>query len=326
MRAPTFLGLVTALLLFPSLSFAQTSINPLTLTISPQYPGPYDTVTVTPQSTLIDLSKASLVLYVNGKQITTSSGGAAFTVPMQGSGTSMRIEVTASVGGKTYDSIVIIRPAAVALALEPISTTHPFYPGLPLLASEGRARIVAVPDLRTSTGIRLDPTKLSYLWRLGDQQLQAESGIGKSVLTLGGPVRYRDATVSVTVSSIDGSLVAQNAVVLSPVDPLVRLYHNDPLKGPSFNQALGSTYAMSGEEDSFVAVPYFFSIPPVLAWDVSGTMSGTEAAITLRTTGAGSGTATLSATATGANAFETALAQTVVSFSNSDSSSSIFGL
>lgn len=319
--------LLATLLLVPALAAAQgAGPEPLTLDISPRYPGPYDTVQVTPMSTLIDLPSATTALFVNGKQVATATGGAPFSVPMQGPGVLVSIQVRAIAGGKTYIASISLRPSAVALVLEPISTTHPFYEGAPLLASEGRARLIAIPDLRTGSGARLDPTKLSYSWRLGEQQLQAQSGIGRSVLTLTGPVRYRDATAIVTVTSPENGLAAQTSLTLSPIDPLVLLYRNDPLLGPLYDTAIGNTYAMHGEEDGLIGVPYFFSVVPRLAWSVAGNDGGTDSSVTLRTTGSGAGSAGVSLSATGATTFEIGSAQTAVSFSSSNTSSGIFGL
>src|ERR1051326_7159361 len=67
-------------------------ITPLTLLPSSQYPGPYDTVTITPQSTVIDLAAATLTLYVDGKQSATQSGGAPFTVSMHGPGSPVSVK------------------------------------------------------------------------------------------------------------------------------------------------------------------------------------------------------------------------------------------
>jgi len=201
---------------------------------------------------------------------------------------------------------VTIRPADVALITEPISTTHPFYEGGSLVASEGRVRLVAVPDLRTSGGGAISPANLVYTWRNGEQILQGASGIGKSVLTANAPVRYRDARITVTVSTQDQSIVAEASTVISPVDPVMRAYRNDPLLGPRFETALPANLTLAGAEETFRAVPYYFSEAPPITWQVNGTPSDTDKDITVRATGAGEGTAVLTASSNLANSLQSA--------------------
>jgi hypothetical protein len=302
-----------------------TNVVPLELELGPQYPGPYDTVTVTPSSTVFDITAATTVLYVNGKQAGTGTGGESFSVPMQGPGVAVNIDVKASVQGASYDVTATLHPEQVSVVVEPNSTTHPFYEGMPLLASEGRARVVAVADFRTGNGTRLDPASLIYEWKLGDQVLQPQSGAGKSVLPLTGPVRYRDVPIMVTVTSPDGSYVAQRSVTLSPVDPTLRIYESDPLLGVLFNNAIDGAYQMNGEEDSFLAVPYNFTSAPALDWVVNNAESGTDPFLTVRATGSGAGSAVVSVSATGATSFDNAAAGMTISFSTGQASSGIFG-
>src|SRR5262249_31160387 len=80
------------LLLFPVSLFAQVGVDPLTLDISPQFPAPYQIVTVTPNSTVVDLSRGSLSLYVNGALEETNTGTAPFSITMPGAGTPVKIE------------------------------------------------------------------------------------------------------------------------------------------------------------------------------------------------------------------------------------------
>ncbi|MEK7100055.1 MAG: hypothetical protein AAB883_02875, partial [Patescibacteria group bacterium] len=218
-----------------------------------------------------------------------------------------------------------VRPADIALIIEPSTTAHPFYQGGTPVGSEGRLRIVALPDIRTTTGARVAPENLIYTWKVDDRLLEAQSGIGKSVLTATAPVRYRDTTVTLTVASADSSYVAQAQTTVSPIDPVVRIYQNDPLLGPLFDHALSGTLPMEGEEETYRAVPYFFSSAPALTWSVNGAPSGGEKDITLRSTGTGGGTAALSVSAKQPTTHQTGDARISIQFS-SGGGLGIFGL
>lgn len=290
-------GLIIALIFLTGAlpAYAQVggaASDPLTISISPQYPHPYEAVTVTPDSTLIDLSSSQVTVSVNGTIVQKGSGSAPVQIQTGAAGVPTKISVTAvTSGGQTYTKTLSFLPADVALIEEPVSTSHPFYQGAPLVASEGLVRLVALPDLRTPAGTPISASSLVYTWKNGDQVLESDSGIGKSVLTATAPVQYRDTTITVTVMTQDSSVVAESSVLISPVDPIVRIYQNDPLLGPLFNYALPDTIAMSDAEDTFRGVAYYFTGVPSLAWTVNGTQSQTGQDITVRSSGSGSGSA-----------------------------------
>jgi len=311
--------------------FAQSinSVGPaaLTLDISPQYPRPYDTISISPSSNSFDLSGAKITLSADGKQIATGSGTSPMLVQLGGAGTATTIKVTAvTAGGGSYSASQTIVPAEVDLVAEPTSTNHPFYQGGLGIPSHGQVRLIAVPDLRTGTTKRLADNALVYTWKLNGQVLTDASGIGRSVISMTAPVRYRDATVEVIVTSPDASVVAEDHATISPTDPLVRLYENDPLLGVRYDQALGSDYTMTAAEDTFTAVPYYFASAPSLIWTVAGKASGSDPAITLRASGNAGGTAAVSVAASLDQLFETASQAVRVTFGASNQSTGIFGL
>jgi hypothetical protein len=329
-----FLSLVlvaTALSVFfgfaPRATNAQvTGADPLTLDVSPQYPAPYQSATITPSSSVFDMAASTIVVTVNGKSLYKGTGGSGISVPLGGPGSVTDVVVTISGDGQPAASKeLVFHPESVALVVEPVSGTHPFYEGSGLVTSEGRVRIVAIPDVRTSPSHALDPASLIYTWYLGDQELESDSGTGKSVLDANAPQQYRDATVSVTVSSPDGNEIAQSQTTISPVSPLVRLYENDPLLGPLYDNALGNSVTMPDAEDTYRGVPYYFSETPVVSWGVNGVPSGTANDITVRSSGNGQGSAVLTFSATESDTSQSANSTVSVNFGQQQSSG-IFGL
>ena len=72
-------------------------------------------------------------------------------------------------------------------------------------------KTVALADFQSAPGTRLPASSLVYTWRLGNRVLTDSSGIGKSTLLATAPVRYRNADITVTVTSPDNSLVGEAA-------------------------------------------------------------------------------------------------------------------
>ncbi len=301
--------------------------EPLSVTLTPSYPRPHGTIEISPRSTLLDLSSSKVEVLVNGSVIYTGSGTQSVLTRAGGLGTKTTISVRVTEpSGRVYSVENVVRPAEVSLILEPVSSTHPFYQGGGLVASEGRVRLVAIADLRTDANTRLPASSLVYTWRLGNRLLTDESGIGRSTLVAQAPVRYRNADITVTVTSPDSSLVGEASTLVSAVDPLTRIYRSDPLLGPNFDVALPSRYTMSETEATFRAVSYFFAIPPTLAWTVNGSAGGSDKEITVRATGNGAGTAQLVLEAREPTHYQSTDARISVGFGGASGGLGIFGL
>lgn len=295
----------------------------LSITLSPEYPRPYDTVTIRVDSTLVDLAASTIQILVNGKVVAENSRTASFT--MGAPGTRSTITVRAKDDAGLHQAQMVVSGADVALVVEPTSTVPPFYLGARLVAPEGSVRIIALPDFQNANGTKIPPQNLSYTWKFGDRILQNESGIGKNILSARAPVRYRDAQITLTVTTQDKSLVAEATTRVSPVDPLVRVYTNDPLRGINFATALSGTRSLSGEEESYRAVPYFFRTTPTIQWTLNGTPSDTDPNLTVRTTGTTKGTAVLGVTASEKGTFNSAENRFTIQFGEGKSTG-IFGL
>ncbi len=320
-----FLALIAVSLGVPQTSAQSLGATPLSVLISPQYPSPYDTITITPQSSLFDLAASTVTISVNGKVIQKGSGAQSASYTLGGVGELATITVSAGTPSGVRQKVVTVRPESVALITEPIATTHPFYEGGNLVASEGRVRLIALADLRTGAAA-ISPTQLVYIWKAGNQVLDAQSGIGRSTLTVLAPIRYRDVAITVTVSTPDGAVSAQSIITLSPTGPMMLIYRNDVLAGPNFDTALSNTFSMNGSEESFRVVPYYFPTAPTLAWSVNNAPSGSDPLITVRTTGDQSGTAVLSVTAKQEGSYQSASAMLNVMFGQNQESTNIFGL
>lgn len=296
------LALAVLGIVLPLPSFAQSfgaSQTPFTISASPQYPLPHSSVTLSFLSSSLDLANATLSVTANGKTIYAGAVHSV-TVPVGNAGSVTNIAATVTTGGANYTQTLVLQPEDVVLVAEPIASAPVLYPGKPGVPLEGTVRVVAIANFRTPSGALVAPASLSYAWNVDDTQIADSSGIGKSALIVVSPLEFRSRTISVSITSPDGSLVGGSSVVLSAVEPSLRIYENDPLLGVRYEHALGDTYSLSGAEDNFLAVPYSFpttSGNPFISWFVNGSAAQTGSSVTLRPTGTGSGQASLSAVA-----------------------------
>jgi hypothetical protein len=217
-----------------------------------------------------------------------------------GSVTAIRAVIT--VGGSSYSQTLSIQPQDVSLIVEPIASAPPLYPGKPSIPIEGQVRLVAVASFADAKGVVANPSTYSYVWTIDGTEIADSSGIGKSSIIVSSPLQYRANDVSVAVTNPGTGATSGAALSLSPADPTVRIYENDPLLGIRFDHALSESYAINGAESTLFAAPFSLSTSggaPLIRWFLNGTAVQNGNSVTLRPAGSGEGNASLSLTASG---------------------------
>lgn len=330
MRTHLFLALAVILAL-PVTAGAQSLGGPgdtssFTLSISPQYPAPNSSASLSFVSSVLDLANATLSVSVGGKNIYQGSVQPV-TVTLGKAGSVTNINATVTSAGTKYNQTLRVQPQDVVLVAEPISSAPPLYPGKSGVPLTGSVRVVAMANLKTAGGKSFDPATVSYLWTVDDTQIANSSGIGKSAIMVASPLQYRMRDISVTVTSSDGNLVGGDSLSVSAADPSVRIYENDPLLGILFGRALTNQFAVGAAETTLYAAP--FSLPttvgiPLIQWFLNGDPAQTGSTITLKPTGNGQGSASLSLVASVGSTAKATI-DLPVSF-GTKSSSSFFGL
>ena len=328
MRRLTLYVALFALCALPALASAQfdSGTNPFTVSVDPTSPAPYSQVTLTPVSGQIDITNATMIVTVGGKEVYR---GNAQSVPITlgGPGATLAIVVRMQTATGSYKQNLPLAPQDVVLVAEPLASAPPLYAGKPLVPLGGSVRVVAMADLRTSGGARLDPATLAYAWSVDGAQIDSASGIGKRAVIVDSPLQYRSRTIAVTVTSPDGRLAGSDSFDLVGSDPTLRIYERDPLLGIRFDHALGASYTLTGSEATLYGAAYSFPTAlgaPVLRWFLNGAAVQSGALLTLRPTGTKAGTASLSLTGASGDV-STASAGLTVSYGSS-ASTNIFGL
>jgi hypothetical protein len=331
----TIFALFVSLLLLPHVSSAQipTSIDGIQISISPEIPNPGQKVVVSVESFSTDINAASIVWIVDGKTITKGIGVKDFTVTAPPLGKSMVVQAAMkTVEGREVKKEIKIKTGGVDLIWESDGYVPPFYKGRTFYAYENPVHITAMPHLAGSNGAEIDPKALLYKWTVNDKVIQDQSGYGRQSLTIQDEDLPRELDIKVEVSTSDGLGKASARINLTPGNPSISFYEEDPLYGVFYNKAILDRVNLLNQEVSIRAVPFTFNIfsgkPLTFNWSVNGlarTDLSTNESITLRTKGDNEGTSNISLSIRNENSILQGAERAFnVSFKKKDTSNSVF--
>lgn len=230
----------------------------LSISLSPQYPAPGQTVALTAQSATLDLANSALTWTVNGTVVARGTGVVQASVVAGGLGSRTQIALAAATPeGIDASASATIAPTSIDLLYDADSYVPPFYRGR-ALPSPGSSLIVeARPQFVRTNGGAVSRGDITYTWKRDNQVLTDLSGQGKYAIAIPAPVPYGSYTVSVEAHTTDGSLAGLASVRVRAADPLVELYVDDPLFGIRYRDALDDAATIADPETSFIAIPYF---------------------------------------------------------------------
>jgi hypothetical protein len=296
----------TSLFLIPLCAYAQSSPladpfgsglrdaeNSVFIQISPTSPKPGESVRLTAESPLLDLTKSNILWQVNGKTVIQGIGAteASFVTDPKGGASIVDIQVRDESGGIVTKSITIL-PLEIDLLYDSPTYVPPFYRGRALPSTGSALRMQAITRFPQGGGAYMQDSAITYTWSRNGRTMGSVSGRGKSSAVIDAPALFSTDTISVTASANDGALSATESVVLSSRDPLLALYQVHPLYGMLYHQEVLSQKIVSENEMTFAAVPYFANaVTPedsVLRyrWSVNGTpvaaTSTTKSMLTIR--------------------------------------------
>lgn len=274
----------------------------LTVTVSPQYPRPFETVGVSIDTYWFDLNTAKITWLVNGKVVDTGVGKKSISLTLGdiGQGTSVVIQVEKPYGA-TFSNTVRIYPSSVELVWEAQTYTPPFYKGKALPTFGSNITVSALP--RISTGGTFVPKEnLLYTWKLNGSSAPIESGLGKYSISFPATITRKEEVVSVSASIPNTGVEALGETTIKLSNPVIRIYEDHPLYGTLSQTALSQSIRLLSQEISFKAVPFFFSNkdPQFSELEFNWNMNGknitdtTSDTIVLRSSGEEAGRSTVS--------------------------------
>ena len=231
--------------------------NALSIQFSPATPGPGDTVTVSVQSSLLDIRDSNILWEANGKKIAQGKGASSATVTAGALGEQTRVVVTvAAPDGTSAGAEATIHPTELDLLVDSDSYTPPFYRGAPRPSAGTTIRLQTFPRFKRG-GTMIPARELIYTWRRNGEVLGGISGRGRATAVI--PVEHLFGTdvISVEARSEDDRLARISSVSVSIQEPVLELYEDHPLYGVLYNRALSNSASVSGSEATFAAIPFF---------------------------------------------------------------------
>jgi hypothetical protein len=243
--------------------FALSDINSsgdMIATISPLFPGPNTSVKINIRSMNADLSTSQITWDLNGKTVQKGQAKTDFVFMTGEIGKKITLVITAQEeGGQTIKKTISMIPAAVDLMWEADTYTPPLYRGKALPSTDSNIRVYALPNFVSENGVKIDPKNLNYKWRENSSDAAQFSGFGKQTMTTTGAIPMGKSSISVAVTSSDGSIRAESYLDIPSVSPFIAFYNENPLEGTSYDTGNVTTLDLRGTEATIRAEPFYFS-------------------------------------------------------------------
>ena len=224
-----FLGFVTSTAHAESL-FTSTRSSDISVNLTPENPGPFQDVSISLQSYIVDLDKASINWIVDGKPSPSGTGNKTLRITTGGTGTTTSVIVEITINGTdTIKKNIVIQPAEIDLLWQAIdSYVPPFYKGKALPSSESRIKIVALPQVKIG-GKNYRTNDFTYSWSRSYAVSLPDSGFAKNTFVYKNSYINDSDTVSVVAEAVGSSASARSEITLKPGSPKILFYENNPL-------------------------------------------------------------------------------------------------
>ncbi len=236
-----------------------SSIDGIDISSEPENPNPGRNVTVSIESYSTNLSAASIVWMVNGKNYKQGVGIKSIVIvaPEIGKSTNILVAIMTA-EGKEVKKAITIKSGSVDIVWESDGYTPPLYRGKSLFAYQNSLRLIAIPHLASSNGKEIDPKTLVYKWTENDKVIRDQSGYGKQSIILKEETP-KEMNIQVEVGTKTGTEKATAYITLNPMDPSILFYEEDPLYGILYNKTLIGEKTLKNKEINIVSAPYYFN-------------------------------------------------------------------
>lgn len=230
---------------------------PLTIELTPEFPGPNEEVTAKVISYSTNLPANRITWYVNDVVKLQKGGATSFTFNTGNTGTTVRLTVSvlADNGYVTTLNKTVV-PTTVDMMWQAKTYTPKFYRGKALNSHQSSVVVVANPTIVRSGGVRVAPENLVYRWEFKDKFI--ESGLGKNSIVLDEKLPGQESLVRVDISTTDGSITTRGLLYLTSVDPKLVLYEEEP-DGIRYDKVVSMKKRSLVNDTKIAAIPYFLS-------------------------------------------------------------------
>jgi hypothetical protein len=272
---------------------AQMTIDASSASIvaEPEYPSPLGEVTLSLDAYTLNTTGADIRWYINNTERVDARNERSLTMTAGKLGENSVVSVKITMPNAFPITVSrTIRPSEIDIVIEADTYVPAFYKGRALPSSESKVRVIAIPH--TSPTVPL--TSLTFEWKQGETVLFGGPVKGKYAadITMS---RYEGDYLSVRVIDAGGRSVGGKSISLTPSDPELHFYEENPLRGLS-NKAIRGSLTLLGDETTIHAEPFYMSTDlsrksATFDWQVGGSSvspdSNDQHIITLRRTGAG---------------------------------------
>ncbi len=259
--------LIAIFTLFGTVVNAQSSN--ILVDIVPPNPNPYENTNISLSSYLNNLDTVQISWTVNGKAVASGIGKKTISVTAPAAGGADNIVATISLPDGTIKTQITLRSSVTVLLWQANdSYVPPFYKGKAWPSLGSQIKAVAIPEIRTTSGL-VSPQNLTYSWKRDyDNEVDA-SGYGKNFLTFVNDYLENSNNISVNVSTVDQRYTGEANIDISTREPKILFYKNDSTLGTLWENSLPDSFKIQ-EPSVFLAAPYFISPReaqnPILIW------------------------------------------------------------
>jgi hypothetical protein len=229
------------------------------LTITPENPGPFTTISARITSSYIDLNRYPTRWIVDGATIQNAIGVRQAIFKTKDYGQTTTITVIVTLPDQTIQKQVVLKPEDATLLWEAIDAyVPPFYQGKKLVPREGVVKIVSIPNFAGSAQDSFDPATGVYTWKRNGLVIPGVNGYGKqSYLFTHNRIRSSE-TIQVTASDTGHNHQAIQSVTITPIDPKIVFYRRNTTSGIK-DPLAQQTITFDTDELALETAPYFFS-------------------------------------------------------------------
>ncbi len=268
---PIIMFALSALFFLAPNNVYAVSSSSVAVNLAPANPAPGESTLITLSSYLSNLDSVLITWSINGKVMLSGVGKKSFSTNAPKSGETTQVMATVALPSGTLEIPVIIRPLVVTLLWQANdSYVPPFYKGKALPSPSSEVKVVAVPEVKNSSGGMVDPSNMVYAWKQDYDNAPAQSGYGKSYYIYTNDYLDNSNNLNVTASTTDQSYSSSESTDIRTYSPKILFYKKDPLLGTLWGESISDGHKIQGSE-VIQASPYFISPNnisiPFLTWD-----------------------------------------------------------
>lgn len=246
------------------------SLSSILVNMVPPSPAPNENVSVTLSSYADNLDSVLISWSVNGKNVVSGIGKKSFSVTAPALGSESTVLAKINLPSGQEETKIIIKPSTMVLLFEANdSYVPPFYKGKALPVVDSEIKIVAMPEIRTSSGL-VNPKNMTYSWKKDYTNDVEASGYGKNYFTYTSDYLDDSSNIEVTASTLDQKYSVRGSINVGAIQPKILFYKNDGTLGPLWEEAFLQGHQIQ-DKDVVIAEPYFISPKeirsPRLTWN-----------------------------------------------------------